>query len=80
MLTWAQYPKKVQTQALIPMERADAKNAFDGSLGCMRSAAEGSGESKGLCENLDPEKKERPKATTEEAHELHCLSFLLATD
>merc|ERR1712172_263050 len=40
-------------------ERVDAKNAFDGYLHSMRSAAEGSGENKGLSEKLDEEEKER---------------------
>merc|ERR1711953_707591 len=36
-----------------------AKNAFDGYLHSMRSAAEGSGENKGLSEKLDEEEKEK---------------------
>merc|ERR1712004_549427 len=40
-------------------ERVDAKNAFDGYLHSMRSAAEGSGENKGLSEKLDEEEKEK---------------------
>merc|ERR1712159_65799 len=40
-------------------ERVDAKNAFDGYLHSMRSAAEGSGENKGLSEKLDEEEKEQ---------------------
>merc|ERR1712138_166207 len=39
-------------------ERVDAKNAFDGYLHSMRSAAEGSGENKGLSEKLDEDEKE----------------------
>merc|ERR1711890_212419 len=34
-------------------------NAFDGYLRSMRSAAEGSGENKGLSEKLDSEEKEK---------------------
>merc|ERR1712217_418438 len=40
-------------------ERVDAKNAFDGYLHSMRSAAEGSGENKGLSEKLDSDEKEK---------------------
>merc|ERR1711862_294808 len=40
-------------------ERVDAKNAFDGYLHSMRSAAEGSGENIGLSEKLDEEEKEK---------------------
>merc|ERR1712151_313427 len=40
-------------------ERVDAKNAFDGYLHSMRSAAEGSGENKGLSEKLDDDEKEQ---------------------
>merc|ERR1711988_1845369 len=40
-------------------ERVDAKNAFDGYLHSMRSAAEGSGENKGLSEKLDEDEKEK---------------------
>merc|ERR1712232_1398981 len=40
-------------------ERVDAKNAFDGYLHAMRSAAEGSGENKGLSEKLDSDEKEQ---------------------
>merc|ERR1712048_1204699 len=40
-------------------ERVDAKNAFDGYLHSMRSAAEGNGESKGLSEKLDDDEKEQ---------------------
>merc|ERR1711871_345104 len=40
-------------------ERVDAKNAFDGYLHSMRSAAEGSGDNKGLSEKLDSEEKEK---------------------
>merc|ERR1719428_1898089 len=39
-------------------ERVDAKNAFDGYLHSMKSAAEGSGENKGLSEKLDDDEKE----------------------
>merc|ERR1712166_554726 len=39
-------------------ERVDAKNAFDGYLHSMRSAAEGSGDNKGLSEKLDDDEKE----------------------
>merc|ERR1711916_426840 len=43
-------------------ERVDAKNAFDGYLHSMRSAAEGSGDNKGLSEKLDAEEiKEKQK-------------------
>merc|ERR1719480_624067 len=40
-------------------ERVDAKNAFDGYLHSMRSAAEGSGDNKGLSEKLDDDEKEQ---------------------
>merc|ERR1712100_786 len=40
-------------------ERVDAKNAFDGYLHSMRSAAEGSGDDKGLSEKLDDDEKEQ---------------------
>merc|ERR1712087_371709 len=40
-------------------ERVDAKNAFDGYIHSMRSAAEGSGENKGLSEKLDEDEKEK---------------------
>merc|ERR1711957_531744 len=40
-------------------ERVDAKNGFDGYLHSMRSAAEGSGDNKGLSEKLDSEEKEK---------------------
>merc|ERR1711862_79229 len=40
-------------------ERVDAKNAFDGYLHSMRSAAEGSVDNKGLSEKLDEEEKEQ---------------------
>merc|ERR1711988_1353071 len=40
-------------------ERVDAKNAFDGYLHSMRSAAEGSGENMGLSEKLDDDEKEQ---------------------
>merc|ERR1712156_1084945 len=40
-------------------ERVDAKNSFDGYLHSMRSAAEGSGDNKGLCEKLDDDEKEQ---------------------
>merc|ERR1712178_238728 len=40
-------------------ERVDAKNAFDGYLQSMRSAAEGSGDDKGLSEKLDDDEKEQ---------------------
>merc|ERR1739842_14471 len=67
-------------------ERVDAKNAFDGYLHSMRSAAEGSGENKGLSEKLDSEEKEKimdalkdgqswldsnPEADAEEVKEKH---------
>merc|ERR1712046_26530 len=39
-------------------ERVDAKNSFDGYLHSMRSAAEGSGDNKGLSEKLDDEKEQ----------------------
>merc|ERR1712046_145242 len=40
-------------------ERVDAKNSFDGYLHSMRSAAEGSGDNKGLSEKLDDDEKEQ---------------------
>merc|ERR1712004_282496 len=40
-------------------ERVDAKNAFDGYLHSMRSAAEGSGDNKGLSEKMDSDEKEK---------------------
>merc|ERR1712170_31737 len=40
-------------------ERVDAKNAFDGYLHSMRSAAEGSGDNKGLSEKLDDDEKKQ---------------------
>merc|ERR1719469_1103379 len=40
-------------------ERVDAKNAFDGYMHSMRSAAEGSGDNKGLSEKLDDDEKEQ---------------------
>merc|ERR1712176_497155 len=40
-------------------ERVDAKNSFDGYLHSMRSAAEGSGDNKGLSEKLDDDEKEK---------------------
>merc|ERR1712057_58829 len=40
-------------------ERVDDKNAFDGYLHSMRSAAEGSGDNKGLSEKLDDDEKEQ---------------------
>merc|ERR1711998_624962 len=40
-------------------ERVDAKNAFDGYLHSMRSAAEGSVDNKGLSEKLDDDEKEQ---------------------
>jgi heat shock protein 5 len=40
-------------------ERVDAKNAFDGYLHSMRSAAEGSADNKGLSEKLDDDEKEQ---------------------
>merc|ERR1711865_745764 len=40
-------------------ERVDAKNSFDGYLHSMRSAAEGSGDNKGLSEKLDEDEKEQ---------------------
>merc|ERR1712102_18353 len=67
-------------------ERVDAKNAFDGFLHSMRSAAEGSGENKGLSEKLDSDEKEKimdalkdgqswldsnPEADAEEVKEKH---------
>merc|ERR1719399_303263 len=67
-------------------ERVDAKNAFDGYLHSMRSAAEGSGENKGLSEKLDEDEKEKimdalkdgqswldsnPEADAEEVKEKH---------
>merc|ERR1711900_107137 len=39
-------------------ERVDARNSFDGYLHAMKSAAEGSGENKGLSEKLESEEKE----------------------
>merc|ERR1719265_1381850 len=67
-------------------ERVDAKNAFDSYLFSMRSAAEGSGENKGLSEKLDDDEKEKimdaikdgqswmdsnPEADAEEIKEKH---------
>merc|ERR1712139_134636 len=67
-------------------ERVDAKNAFDGYLHSMRSAAEGSGENKGLSEKMDDDEKEQimeaikdgqswldsnPEADAEEVKEKH---------
>merc|ERR1719174_460062 len=67
-------------------ERVDAKNAFDGYLHSMRSAAEGSGDNKGLSEKLDSDEKEQimdaikdgqswldsnPEADAEEIKEKH---------
>merc|ERR1712127_1046844 len=67
-------------------ERVDAKNAFDGYIHSMRSAAEGSGDNKGLSEKLDSEEKEQisdalkdgqtwldsnPEADAEEIKEKH---------
>merc|ERR1711977_236500 len=40
-------------------ERVDAKNSFDGYLHSMKSAAEGSGENKGLSEKLESDDKEK---------------------
>merc|ERR1712050_10530 len=40
-------------------ERVDAKNACDGYLHSMRSAAEGSGDNKGLSEKMDDDEKEQ---------------------
>merc|ERR1712070_933832 len=40
-------------------ERVDAKNAFDNYLHSMKSAAEGSGDNKGLSEKLDDDEKEQ---------------------
>merc|ERR1712110_1196756 len=70
----------------IVKERVDAKNAFDGYLHSMRSAAEGSGDNKGLSEKLDEDEKEtimdalrdgqswldsNPEADAEEIKEKH---------
>merc|ERR1712007_200778 len=67
-------------------ERVDAKNAFDGYLHSMRSAAEGSGDNKGLSEKMDEDEKEQvmdaikdgqswldsnPEAEAEEVKEKH---------
>merc|ERR1719263_1008773 len=67
-------------------ERVDAKNSFDGYLHSMKSAAEGSGENKGLSEKLDSDEKEKimdaikdgqewldsnPEADAEEIKEKH---------
>merc|ERR1711860_137250 len=67
-------------------ERVDAKNSMDGYLHSMRSAAEGSGDNKGLSEKLDSEEKEKimdalkdgqswldsnPEADAEEIKEKH---------
>merc|ERR1712164_76820 len=77
--TYADEDKKVK-------ERVDAKNAFDGYLHSMRSAAEGSGDNKGLSEKLDDDEKEQimdalkdgqewmdsnPEADAEEIKEKH---------
>merc|ERR1712127_717781 len=40
-------------------ERVDAKNAFDGYLHSMRSAAEGSADNRGLSDKLDDDEKEQ---------------------
>merc|ERR1712070_1258947 len=42
-------------------ELVDAKNAFDGYLHSMRSALDGSGDSKGLSEKLEEDEKEKIK-------------------
>ena len=47
-------------------ERVDAKNAFDGYLHSMRSAAEGSGDNKGLSEKLDDDEKAKIKDALKE--------------
>merc|ERR1711897_79207 len=67
-------------------ERVDAKNAFDGYIHSMRSAAEGSGDNKGLSEKMDSDEKEKildalkdgqswldsnPEADAEEIKEKH---------
>merc|ERR1712216_875296 len=67
-------------------ERVDAKNAFDGYLHSMKSAAEGSADNKGLSEKLDADEKEKimdaikdgqewldsnPEAEAEEIKEKH---------
>merc|ERR1712026_391154 len=39
-------------------ERVDAKNAFDGYIHSMRSATEGSGDTKGLSEKMDSDAEE----------------------
>merc|ERR1719453_1084382 len=67
-------------------ERVDAKNSFDGYLHSMKSAAEGSGENKGLSEKLEADDKEKimdaikdgqewldsnPEADAEEIKEKH---------
>merc|ERR1719201_2624542 len=77
--TYADEDKKVK-------ERVDAKNSFDGYLHSMKTAAEGSGENKGLSEKLDSDDKEKimdaikdgqewldsnPEADAEEIKEKH---------
>merc|ERR1711939_1100612 len=67
-------------------ERIDAKNALEGYMHSMKSAAEGSGDNKGLSEKLDSEEKEQimdaikdgqswmdsnPEADAEEIKEKH---------
>merc|ERR1740127_122203 len=67
-------------------ERVDAKNAFDGYIHSMKTAAEGSGDNKGLSEKLDSDDKEKimdaikdgqewldsnPEADAEEIKEKH---------
>merc|ERR1711975_199573 len=42
-------------------ERVDAKNAFDGYLHSMRSAAEGSGDNPGMGDKMDEDTKEKQK-------------------
>jgi heat shock protein 5 len=58
--TFADEDKKVR-------ERVDAKNAFDGYLHSMRSAAEGSSDGKGLSEKLDDNEKEQISETIKDA-------------
>merc|ERR1711907_226400 len=49
-------------------ERVDAKNAFDGYLHSMRSALDGSGDSKGLSEKLEEDEKEKIKEALQDGH------------
>jgi heat shock protein 5 len=50
-------------------ERVDAKNAFEGYLHSMRTAAEGAGDNKGLSEKLDDDEKEKIKEALKDGEE-----------